>query len=33
MTNFKNQQTAAKISATILNKMTELGRPVCEQNA
>lgn len=30
---FENQQTEAKIGATILNKMTELGRPVFEQIA
>ena len=30
---FENQQTEAKICVTILNKMTELGRPVFEQIA
>jgi hypothetical protein len=30
---FENQQTEAKVSVTILNKMTELGRPVFEQIA
>jgi len=30
---FENQQTEAKIGVTILNKMTELGRPVFEQIA
>jgi hypothetical protein len=27
---YENQQTVAKISVTILNKMTELGRPKFE---
>jgi len=30
---FENQQTEIKIGVAILNKMTELGRPVFEQNA
>ena len=28
---FENQQTEAKIGVAILNKMTELGRPVFKQ--
>ena len=28
---FENQQTEAKIGVAILNKMTELGRPVVKQ--